>query len=130
MIRRGFWLGLGAVLGVTGYRRVTRLARTLAPAPREPRPAAGAGGRRVLAGAARAGHSTAEGVAFVRDVREGMAEYLDRQGQEAGAAPGSQQGQHGQQGQQGQHGQHGPPEPGSLPRDAAARRAAPRRPAP
>jgi hypothetical protein len=69
-------------------------------------------------------------VAFVRDVREGMAEYLDRQGQEAGAAPGSQQGQHGQQGQQGQHGQHGPPEPGSLPRDAAARRAAPRRPAP
>lgn len=137
MIRRGFWLGLGAVLGVTGYRRVTRLARTLAPAPREPRPAAGAGGRRAeltgrraLAGAARAGRSTAEGVAFVRDVREGMAEYLDRQGQEVGAAPGRQQGQQGQHGQHGQQGQHGQPEPGSLPRDAAARRAAPRRRAP
>ncbi len=29
MIRRGFWLATGAVLGVTGYRRATRLARML-----------------------------------------------------------------------------------------------------
>ncbi|HXW46254.1 MAG TPA: hypothetical protein VEL03_15815 [Streptosporangiaceae bacterium] len=29
MIRRGFWLVAGAALGITGYRKVTRLARTL-----------------------------------------------------------------------------------------------------
>jgi hypothetical protein len=29
MIRRGFWLLAGAALGVTGYRRATRLARAL-----------------------------------------------------------------------------------------------------
>jgi hypothetical protein len=114
MIRRGFWLVLGAILGVGGYRRVTRLAHALVPGARGPQPGAGAlarrpelTGRRVLAGAARAGRSAAEGAAFVRDVREGMAEYLDRAGQETGAAPGSQQGQ---------------PEPGSQRRRAAARR--------
>ncbi len=29
MIRRGFWLATGAVLGVTGYRKATRIARNL-----------------------------------------------------------------------------------------------------
>jgi hypothetical protein len=29
MMRRGFWLAAGAVLGITGYRRATRLARTI-----------------------------------------------------------------------------------------------------
>ncbi len=29
MMRRGFWLAAGAVLGVTGYRKATRLARTV-----------------------------------------------------------------------------------------------------
>jgi hypothetical protein len=29
VIRRGFWLATGAVLGVAGYRRLTRLARAL-----------------------------------------------------------------------------------------------------
>jgi hypothetical protein len=29
MIRRGFWLLTGAVLGVTGYRKASRLTRTL-----------------------------------------------------------------------------------------------------
>jgi len=56
MIRRLFWLGLGAVLGVTGYRKVTALARSLRPAPR------------------------ASGLAeFAADVREGMALYMERQ---------------------------------------------------
>ena len=56
MIRRLFWLVLGAVLGVTGYRKVTALARALRPAPR------------------------ASGLAeFAADVREGMAVYLERQ---------------------------------------------------
>jgi hypothetical protein len=61
VIRRIIWLGLGAVLGVTGYRRITKLARAL-----EPRAAAVTSSKRA-AGA----------VAFMRDVRTGMAEYLD-----------------------------------------------------
>ena len=32
MIRRLFWLVLGAVLGVTGYRKATAFARSLRPA--------------------------------------------------------------------------------------------------
>ena len=56
MIRRLFWLLLGAVLGVTGYRRATALARSLRPAPRP--------------------SALAE---FAADVREGMALYMERQ---------------------------------------------------
>jgi hypothetical protein len=93
VIRRGFWLAAGAVLGVAGYRRATRLARSLAPAissgthrgagdpaigPTARRPMIT--GRAVLAGAARAGRGAAQGAAFVRDVSDGMAEYWDRQG--------------------------------------------------
>ena len=56
MIRRLFWLTLGAVLGVTGYRKATAFARSLRPAPR------------------------ASGLAeFAADVREGMALYMERQ---------------------------------------------------
>ncbi len=101
MIRRGFWLTVGAVIGVTGYRRATRLARSILPAaPATPAtPAARAGrsrlaltrpeqrrdrpgrdelGRRAVVAAASAGRSAAASAAFVRDVRDGMAEYLDR----------------------------------------------------
>jgi hypothetical protein len=55
-MRRMFWLSLGAVIGVTGYRRVTALARSLRP---EPRPGSLAG--------------------FATDVREGMGLYMERQ---------------------------------------------------
>jgi hypothetical protein len=56
MIRRLCWLVLGAVLGVTGYRKATAVARSLRPAPR------------------------ASGLAeFAADVREGMALYMERQ---------------------------------------------------
>jgi len=56
MIRRLFWLVLGAVLGVTGYRKATAFARSLRPAPRP------------------------SGLAeFAADVREGMALYMERQ---------------------------------------------------
>jgi hypothetical protein len=55
-MRRLFWLVLGAVLGVTGYRKVTAIARSLRPAPRAS----------ALAG-------------FAADVREGMAVYMERQ---------------------------------------------------
>jgi hypothetical protein len=102
VIRRGFWLVLGATLGVAGYRRASRVARSLVPAPREPVPGGrvalrppqvtGAG---VVAGAARAGRYAAEGAAFVRDVRDGVAEYLDRQDPEVHRTLGSQQGPRG-----------------------------------
>jgi hypothetical protein len=58
MMRRMFWLGLGAVLGVSGYRKATAIARSLRPAPRA----------NALAG-------------FAADVREGMAVYRKRQAQ-------------------------------------------------
>jgi hypothetical protein len=101
MIRRGFWLVLGATLGVSGYRRASRLAHSVAPASSAARAGAGAGAlarrspltsRRILRGAARAGRSTAEGAAFVRDVRDGMAEYLDRQASDAGRTLESERG--------------------------------------
>jgi hypothetical protein len=121
VIRRGFWLTLGAVIGVTGYRRAARLARSVLPAAavgqgqlahahrdagalpagdgRAPkgralrgrgarseqghdqgreRPGRDELGRRALTAAASAGRSAAASAAFVRDVRDGMAEYLDR----------------------------------------------------
>jgi hypothetical protein len=102
MIRRGFWLVVGATLGVSGYRRVSRLARSLTPAAAGTQVASRSAAmvsrrpvltsRQVLTGAARAGRSTAEGMAFVRDVRDGMAEYLDRQAQVTGRTLESQQG--------------------------------------
>ena len=93
MIRRGFWLAAGAALGVTCYRRATRLARELGFGVDAPR----AGGRtrlhddtrQVRGGDTLTGRprhraparprsaiaSVASAVLFVRDVREGMAEY-------------------------------------------------------
>jgi hypothetical protein len=56
MIRRLFWLVLGAVLGVTGYRRLTAFARSFSPTARA----------RSLSG-------------FTADVREGMQMYMERQ---------------------------------------------------
>jgi hypothetical protein len=75
VIRRGFWLAVGAAAGVAGYRRLTRLtrlARGLGPAVPpdgavrggQPRPA----GRPLLPRA----------LEFARDVRDGSREYLNR----------------------------------------------------
>lgn len=61
MIRRLFWLTAGALLGITGYRRLASLARSVSPAAR-------------AAGLAR----------FAADVREGMDLYMERQ---AGSGP-------------------------------------------
>jgi len=118
MIRRGFWLAAGAVLGVSGYRKASRLARTLtgqadartlvAPGSRaqltrraqltsraqqptraqqtiRDQVAARPAGRLALperaprqrSGAATAVARAAAAAGFVRDVREGMAEYWD-----------------------------------------------------
>jgi hypothetical protein len=69
MIGRLFWLVLGAVLGVAGYRRLTVLARSVSPAGR-----AQALGR------------------FAADVREGMQLYAERQ---PGDRPSTLEGQPG-----------------------------------
>lgn len=77
MIRRTFWMGLGAVLGVSGYRRAAAVARSLSPRPARPvspsrqaRPAA--------SHPASPPTRAREAARFVRDVREGMEEYLER----------------------------------------------------
>jgi hypothetical protein len=100
VIRRGFWLVAGAALGVTGYRRATRLLQSFRPSSSSPagqvvlRSESLLTGRRVLAGAARAGRGAAASAAFVRDVRDGVAEYLDQhdhQDSATGRTLGSQQ---------------------------------------
>jgi len=76
MIRRGFWLVLGATLGISGYRRLSRAAKALLPhgqlVSQLPGRGPAAPGRRA------AGRASGETIAFVRDVRTGMADYLDR----------------------------------------------------
>jgi hypothetical protein len=84
VIRRLFWLIVGAALGVTGYRRVTRLARALAPA--------GPGSRRAVTPARPHGRELVRGAAaFAHDVREGMELYTDRHPRLAGRTLEGQQ---------------------------------------
>lgn len=64
MMRRLFWMIAGALLGVSGYRRVSRLARALT-----------AGGRR---GDRARGNRMSSVALFARDVRDGMDLYADR----------------------------------------------------
>jgi hypothetical protein len=64
-MRRLFWIGVGAGLGISGYRRASRVVKEIAgPVPRRPRLRL-----RQLGGLA----------AFARDVREGMDIYSDQQ---------------------------------------------------
>ncbi|MEP7024305.1 MAG: hypothetical protein ABJB47_11000 [Actinomycetota bacterium] len=92
MIRRLFWLLAGAVLGVTGYRRAGRFARSLRPSSAI-RPAGRVLRAAVFPGhpATQAGGGPAKGrpagdrlTPFIEDVRDGMEIYLDRH-----AGPGS-----------------------------------------
>ena len=102
MIRRGFWLAVGATGGIMGYRKVSSLGRqlsaTLSPAGARPgaeQPPGGqltggqptAGPRRPgqpLSGRARRGlvrgtiRFTRDARMFSRDVREGMDLYMVR----------------------------------------------------
>jgi len=68
-MRRLFWVSAGAVLGVAGYRRVSRLARAVTAGGR---PGAPPGSARVPAGL------TQGAARFARDVRDGMELYTDR----------------------------------------------------
>jgi hypothetical protein len=84
MIRRSVWLGLGAMLGIASYRRAARLVRSVAPAVPAPQPAEPPAQRHSATGqiasrvAIRSARAIGAGTAsFARDVRAGMAEYLD-----------------------------------------------------
>ena len=70
MIRRGFWVLVGAAGGIMGYRRAASLSRqvseTLGARPKRP-------------GAVKR-HRAREAIRFTRDVREGMDLYLSRHG--------------------------------------------------
>ena len=74
MIRRGFWLAVGAAGGIFGYRRVSSLARqvsqTLGTRP--------AGQNRPNGSAPMKRHWARETIRFARDVREGMDVYSAR----------------------------------------------------
>jgi len=90
MIRRGFWLTVGAVTGVYGYRRVSALGRRVSgtlslaspgsPAALTGKPAA-LTTRRARRGAIALAIQTCR---FTRDVREGMDLYMVRHSAPAG----------------------------------------------
>jgi hypothetical protein len=73
VIRRGFWVLVGAAGGIMGYRRAASLSRqvseTLGARPKRPK----------RPGAVKR-HWARETIRFTRDVREGMDLYLSRQG--------------------------------------------------
>jgi hypothetical protein len=72
MIRRGFWLTVGAAGGIMGYRRVSALSRQVSET---------LGGRTGSQGGSprRKRHWARETLRFTRDVREGMDTYIARQ---------------------------------------------------
>ena len=88
MIRRGFWLTVGAVTGIYGYRRVSALGRRLSASLNPTGPTQSARLTRptqsaILAQGARQTSRTAiraarETYRFTRDVREGMDLYTAR----------------------------------------------------
>ena len=83
MIRRGFWLAVGAATGIYGYRRVSaagrRLSASLNPASLNPASLNPAEPGAVLTRTARQGRRTAiSAYRFTRDVREGMDLYMAR----------------------------------------------------
>jgi hypothetical protein len=77
MIRRTFWITVGAAGGIMGYRRVASLGRRTALAGQ--RAGQGAGQRAAKQGwARRAIRFSRDARSFTRDVREGMDLYIAR----------------------------------------------------
>jgi hypothetical protein len=71
MIRRGFWLVVGAAGGIIGYRRVSAAGKQVARS-------LGGGPKSLKSPAARKRHWVRETIRFSRDVRAGMDLYFDR----------------------------------------------------
>jgi hypothetical protein len=98
MIGRFCWLAAGAVLGVTGYRRASRLVRSIRPGnpARQAMPAIRPGGPAARFTRPAPVHRRADGDRrvigpFARDVRDGMDIYLDRHSGQPGPTLGGQQ---------------------------------------
>jgi hypothetical protein len=89
VIRRGFWLVVGAAGGIVGYRRVSSLGRQVSETlgARQARP-----GRQARPRAAKR-HWARETIRFTRDVREGMDLYSVRQAAKRGPTLGSSEDQ-------------------------------------
>ena len=80
MIRRGFWLTVGAAGGIMGYRRVSALSRQVSQALGGRTGAQGRPGQLGQPGGPRRKrHWARETLRFSRDVREGMDMYIARQ---------------------------------------------------
>ena len=81
MIRRGFWLTVGAAGGIMGYRRVSALSRQVSQTlgVRAGTQGQGAGRPGQAPSARRKRHWARETLRFTRDVREGMDVYIARQ---------------------------------------------------
>jgi hypothetical protein len=84
VIRRGFWLTVGAAAGIMGYRRVSAAGRRLSGRLT----AGGAGGAtgadRTMTARGATGLAR-ETVRFSRDVREGMELYMARHSEPPGS---------------------------------------------
>jgi hypothetical protein len=121
MIKRAFWLVLGATLGVVGYRKAVRLAQTITGGPSAqpavhfpsaaravppPAQASAISGRPARA-AITSGERIRATVRFVRDVRDGMADYRDLQRGQIGRSLDNQ-GDRAQQGAGRHRGTHQP----------------------
>jgi len=96
MMRRLFWMIAGALLGVTGYRRVSRLARAVTAGDRRGAAPGRPRGRDFTRGDRTHGPWTHRGWArsaarFARDVRDGMELYTNRHPQLAGRTLEGQQ---------------------------------------
>jgi thioredoxin reductase len=95
VIRRGFWLAVGATGGIMGYRRAVYLGRRAssallargttpgapargAPAPRTPWARGTTPGAPARGAPAPRRHWARETIRFARDVREGMDLYMAR----------------------------------------------------
>jgi hypothetical protein len=114
MMRRGFWLAAGAVLGVAGYRKASRMARSVTGAAVPARMLSS--GPRALSSrhearppvpvttvpltVARTTGRVRSAASFARDVREGMAEYRELHGGQLRRSLGDQRGRESGRGSQ------------------------------
>jgi hypothetical protein len=108
VIRRGFWLTVGAAAGIAGYRRVSAVGRSVSgrltrggapspdrPSPDRPSPDRPSPNRRSLAGPSLnrpsldAQSLARQAIRFARDVREGMDLYMARHSPPEGSTLGA-----------------------------------------
>jgi hypothetical protein len=87
MIRRGFWLAVGAATGIYGYRRVSAVGRRLTASlkPAEPGSALTQSAKLARQGRITAVRAARETYRFTRDVREGMDLYMAQHSEPPGS---------------------------------------------